>query len=130
MDKAQEEIWRWLQEMNSKWAEEGRAEGLAEYFHETMVAITPAATDRIEGGKNCVAGWKGFTKAAKIRSWKAYEPKIQVYGGGKFAVATYYFDMEFEMGGREISIVKGRDMFCLVKEGGKWMAVADQYSNP
>jgi hypothetical protein len=42
-------------------------------------------------------------------------------------VVTYYFDMSFNMGGQTINL-GGRDMFVFVKEGEKWLAVADQFS--
>lgn len=42
-------------------------------------------------------------------------------------MVTYYFDMAFDMGGHMIEI-GGRDMFVLVNESGKWLAVADQFS--
>ena len=64
---------------------------------------------------------------AKNHSWKELEPKVQVYGAGKFAVVTYYFDMSFDMGGRTINM-KGRDMLSLVNENGKWLVVSDQFS--
>ena len=40
---------------------------------------------------------------------------------------TYYFDMAFDMGGQTIKM-GGRDMFVFVKEGGRWWAVANQFS--
>lgn len=127
MDKTQEQIWKMIQEMNRAWTAENNAGALKNYFHKDMVAITPTNQKRVEGGEKCVAGWKNFTENSKIHSWKESEPKIQVYGEGKFAIVTYYFDMSFDMAGQTINM-KGRDMFSLVKENGKWLVVADQYS--
>lgn len=127
MDKIQEQIWKMIQEMNRKWTTENNADELKNYFHKDMVAITPTDQKRIEGGENCAAGWKGFSENAKIHSFKESEPKVQVYSEGKFAIVTYYFDMSFDMGGQTINM-KGRDMFSLVNENGKWLVVADQFS--
>ena len=127
MDKTQEQIWQMIQEMNRKWTVENKASELKNYFHKNMVAITPTDLKRIEGGENCVTGWQNFTKNAKIHLWKESEPSIQVYGDGEFAIVTYYFDMSFDMGGQTINM-KGRDMFSLVNENGKWLVVADQFS--
>jgi hypothetical protein len=45
-------------------------------------------------------------------------------------VVTYYFEISFEKGGQTPSF-GGRDMFVLVKEGGRRWAVADHFSpNP
>jgi hypothetical protein len=128
MDKTQKEIWKVIQEMNRKWTVENRPDELRNYFHKDMVAITATDQMRIEGGEQCVAGWKNFSKNATIHFWKELEPKVQVYGEGKFAIVTYYFDMSFDMGRQTISS-KGRDMLSLVNENGKWVVVADQFSN-
>lgn len=127
MDKIQEQIWQTIHEMNRKWTVENKADELKNYFHKDMVAITATDKERIEGGYNCVANWKNFSKNAKIHFWKELEPKIQVYGEDKFAIVTYYFDMSFDMDGQTINM-KGRDMFSLVNEDGKWLVVADQFS--
>jgi predicted PolB exonuclease-like 3'-5' exonuclease len=127
MDKTQKQIWEMIQEMNRKWTVENKADELKNYFHKDMVAITPTDQKRIEGGENCVAGWKNFAENTKIRFFKETEPKVQVYGEGKFAIVTYYFDMSFDMG-EQTTNMKGRDMFSLINENGKWLVVADQFS--
>ena len=128
--KIKEEVWATIQALNRLWTVEKRAEGLKDYFHERMVAITPTDRLRREGGRACVAGWKGFTEAATIHHWKEIDPQIELFGNGAFAVVTYYFDMSFTMGGQRIDL-GGRDMFFFVKESGRWWVVADQFSpNP
>ncbi len=127
MDETQEQIWKMIQEMNRKWTVENKADELKNYFHESMVAITPTDLKRIEGRENCVAGWKKFTENVKIHFWKELDQKVQVYGEGKFAIVTYYYDMSFDMGGQTIN-TKGRDMFSLIYENGKWLVVANQFS--
>lgn len=121
------DVWETIQALNRLWTIENRADDLANYFHANMVAIS--ATDRLrhEGGAACVAAWKGFTQAAKIHYWKEIDPRIDIYGDGKFAIVTYYFDMSFDMGGHTI-IMGGRDMFSLINESGKWWVVSDQFS--
>ncbi|NOX89264.1 MAG: nuclear transport factor 2 family protein [Calditrichaeota bacterium] len=74
-----------------------------------------------------MAAWKAFVEATNIHYWKGIDPKIQIYGDGKFAVVTYYFDISFDMGGQTIKM-GGRDMLMLVKENGKWWVVADRFS--
>jgi hypothetical protein len=126
--KTKEEVWQTVQAMNRLWAVEGKTEELKEYFHEDMVAITPTDRERREGRDACIAGWKAFVDAAKIHYIKEIDPKIQLYGDGNFAVVTYYYDMSVEMGGQVFNL-GGRDMFALVKEGERWMVVADQFSS-
>ena len=123
----EKEVWKTIQEMNKIWTEGKQIEKLNNYFHQDMVAITATDNEIIEGRENCVKSWENFTKSAKIIFWKELDPKIQIYGNGMFAIVTYYFDMSFEMNGQTINM-KGRDMFSLVKENGKWWIVSDQFS--
>jgi hypothetical protein len=121
------EVWKTVQAMNRLWTVEGKVDELVNYFHKKMVAVTPTDRLRLEGGAACVAGWKGFTDAAKIHYWEETDPRIDVFGNGAFAVVTYYYDMSFDMGDLKIR-TGGRDMMSLVNEGGKWLVVADQFS--
>jgi ketosteroid isomerase-like protein len=127
MNELQQEVWDTVQEMNRCWTsdEDNDLDGLNEYFHETMVAITPSDKHRIEGKSACVAGWQDFARKSKIHSWKELDPDVQAYGNT--AVVTYYYDMSFDMGGQTIN-TWGRDMMTLIKENGKWWLVADQFS--
>jgi uncharacterized protein (TIGR02246 family) len=122
-----DEVWQTIQDMNRAWTVEGDAQRLRDYFHKEMVAITPAGRRRLEGREACVAGWMGFVEAVRIHYWKEMEPDVQLYGDGRFAVATYYWEMSYDMGGQTIKS-SGRDMFVLVNEDGKWWIVADQFS--
>ena len=61
-----------------------------------------------------------------MNRYREERPTIQVYGGGKFAVVTYVYDMEYLEGGRTIATA-GHDMYALVNEGGRWLVVAQQF---
>jgi hypothetical protein len=123
-DPIRRDVWQTLRALNDAWTK-GNPDDLIGYFHPNMVAITATDRERLEGREACVAGWKHFAQAARIHHWRELEPRIQVYG--HTAVVTYYFDMSFDMGGQTV-MLGGRDMFVFVKEGGKWLAVADQFS--
>ena len=123
-----EDVWQTVQALNRAWTEEGNADKLNDYFHKEMVAIPGNGRNRLEGRDACVAGWKSFVKAAKIHSFKEIDPKVQLYGNGKFAVVTYYYEISFDMSGQTFT-ESGRDMFVLVYENGKWRVVADHFSS-
>jgi hypothetical protein len=123
-DPVKQQVWQTLRALNDTWTQ-GDPHDLANYFHTDMVAITATDRDRLEGREACLAGWSNFAQAAKIHRWQELEPIIQIYGDT--AVVTYYFDMSYEMGGQYIDL-GGRDMFVFVKDGGRWWAVADQFS--
>lgn len=121
------EVWATVQALNRAWTVEGNPAALRSYFHKDVVVIDPVHPKRIEGGEAAVAAWTEFVKAAKIRYWREFDPKVQVHGDGRFAIVTYYYDASYEMGGRTIK-TGGRDMFALVKDNGRWWVVADQFS--
>ena len=123
-DPVKNEVWGALRSLNDCWTK-GDGTKLSEFFHSDMVAITATDRDRVEGRESCVAAWVGFVQATKIRRWVELDPQIQVYGDA--AVVSYYFDMEYEMGGQTVK-TSGRDMFFFIKEDGQWWAVADQFS--
>jgi ketosteroid isomerase-like protein len=124
-DKTRQDVWQTLQSLNRAWTT-GKVDELKNYFHENMVAITPVDRQRREGRQACIDGWAQFVAGTtKIHHWKELDPQIQIYG--ETAVVTYYFDMSFDMAGKTI-VSTGRDMFVFVKEGGRWWAVADQFS--
>ena len=126
-EQVKEEVWQTLEALSTAWATDGNTEALKDYFHETMVAITPSDRERLEGRDACIAAWKSFVDAAEIHSWRDYDPKVQLYGDGKFAVVTCYWEMSYEMDGREYDS-SGRDMVVLVKEDSRWWVVADKFS--
>jgi len=123
-DPVQQEIWATLRAVNDAWTQ-GNPDDLAYYFHPQMLAITPVDRFRRDGAPACIAGWKGFADAARIHRWQEFDPLIRVYGDA--AVASYYYEIDFEMGGSRIE-QSGRDLFFLVREDGRWQVVADQFS--
>ncbi len=127
MNQTEVKVWNTIQKMNKCWTcgDLSELEKLAHYFHKEMVAITPTDKYRLEGKEACFNGWKSFAENTKIHFWKEKDPKIQIYGNT--AVITYYFDMSFDMAGQTVNM-GGRDMFTLINENGKWLVVADQFS--
>ena len=127
MNQVEIDVWDTIQKMNKCWTcgDPSKLEKLSDYFHEEMVAITATDKYRLEGKEACFNGWKSFAENTKIHFWKEKDPKIQIYGST--AIVTYYFDMSFDMAGQTINM-GGRDMFTLINENGKWLVVADQFS--
>ena len=123
-DPVEQEIWSTIRTLNDAWTN-GNPDDLADYFHPRMIAVTPVDRLRREGAEACVAGWKGFAEATRIHRWQEFDPLIQVYGDA--AVVAYYYEIDFDMGGRRID-ESGRDLFFLVREHGRWWVVADQFS--
>ena len=121
----QQEIWSTVRAMNDAWTKDN-PDDLAHYFHPLMLAVTPTDRLRRVGAAECVAGWKAFADAARIHSWQEIDPLIRVYG--EAAVVSYFYAIDFEMGGQRYQ-QGGRDLFFFVRENGRWWAVADQFSS-
>lgn len=123
-DPVEQVIWQTVRAMNDAWTR-GNPDDLRLYFHPRMIAVT--ATDRLrrDGADDCIAGWKGFAEAAAIHDWREIDPVIRVFG--EAAVVSYYYDLDCTLGGGRLRL-QGRDLFFFVRENGRWLAVADQFS--
>lgn len=113
--------------MNRAWTTGWHEEEFRQHIHEGAVAIVPSVPKRLEGRDAYVAGWRGFALAATIHSWQESDHRVEIFAGGRCSVVTYYFTIDFTLGGAR-QTMQGRDMFFLVKEGRTWLVVADQYS--
>ena len=120
-----DEVLAHVKALNETWTK-GDGSALRNYFHPNMVAITATDQDILYGRDACLESWQAFARSAQIRRWEEIEPQVQLYGDT--AIVTYYYDMAFDMDGENYAM-GGRDMFVLVKENGRWWAVADQFSN-
>ena len=116
-----------VQEMNRLWMETWDEEGFSRFIHPDAVAIAPTTPGRLEGREAYVAGWKGFVQAAKIHEWKESGHRVSFFCRGTCAVLSYFFTIRFSVNGQEVTM-KGRDLFTLVKQHGRWLVVADQFS--
>ncbi len=124
-DPIKAEIWAMVNAMNDAWIK-GEPDRLVNYFHADMVAVTPVARHRLDGGPACVEGWKSFVeKTTEIYYMRIIYPVIHVYGDA--AVVAYDYDIAFDVGGEEFKAL-GRDLLYVAKENGRWWVVADQYS--
>lgn len=121
---SEDEAAAFVKALNETWTK-GAAHELDHYFHPHMVAITATDRDILRGRQACLASWETFSRAATIHQWTERDMDVKVHGDT--AVVTYYFDMSFDIQVRTIRL-GGRDMFVLVKENGRWWAVADQFS--
>ena len=116
-----------IKAMNRCWTASWNEPAFRQYIHPDAIAIVPTTLGRLEGQDAYVAGWRAFCEAAVIHEWRETDHNIQIYTSGKSAVVTYFFTITFTMGGQKMTL-QGRDMFFLIKEGRKWLVVADQFS--
>ncbi|MFH1213398.1 MAG: nuclear transport factor 2 family protein, partial [Candidatus Neomarinimicrobiota bacterium] len=90
-------VWQTVQAMNRSWTIDHNPQALRNYFHPNMIAITPGDSLRLSGQAACITGWSSFADQAQIISWKEIDPQIQIYGRNRFAIVTYYWEMDYEI---------------------------------
>lgn len=116
---AREEIRKLLGNISNAWIK-GRPEELEEYFHEEMVIAGPGFKGGGRGKSECIKSYKDFITHAAIQNVKESDLMIDVWGDT--AVASYRFEMDYEIGG-ERHHDAGHDLFVFTRERGKWLAV-------
>lgn len=117
--KVQQEIWQVIQAINDAWLK-GYAEDLVDFFHDDMVIVTPDGKEQGRGRVVCIESYKGFSAMAIIKEFKDRDPTIQVYGNT--AIASYTFEMTYEMNGEYFNDI-GRDIYMLKRKDGKWLVI-------
>jgi hypothetical protein len=114
-----EAIRRLLQRINAAWRE-GRVEELYDCFHEKISVAPPGFQTRVEGREPCVQSYRDFLSQAVVKEYTESEPVVDVWENT--AVATYRWEMTWEMGGQTYR-ESGHDLFVFSREAGRWWAV-------
>jgi ketosteroid isomerase-like protein len=114
-----DEIWQILQDINDAWVND-RTDELNRFFHENMVIASPDFRKLGEGRDACVKSYKDFRSQAIIHDLHEEDAAIDVFGDT--AIATYRFEITYEMNGKTFS-ESGRDVFIFVREEEGWQAV-------
>jgi len=123
----QKEVWDTVLKINKAWAVDGDFDILEQYFHESMIAITPGDRERLEGKLVCVGGWRTFAQSVEIKYWNEINPEVVLYHDDTLAIVSYYYDISYKQRGRSVDIT-GRDLFTLIKEDGRWQVISNQFS--
>lgn len=116
---AQKVIRQLLKKINEAWVN-GRSEELEEYFHEDIVIAQAGLQPRGTGKKACVDSYKEFIRHANILGLKESDHYIGVWGDT--AVASYKFEIDYEINGAEHHD-SGVDLFVFARQRGNWRAV-------
>ena len=112
-----EEIRQLLLSLNEAWVQ-GRPEDLGRHFDEDMVIVHPGG--RAEGRETCVNSYRDFVAQATVHEYKESEFEIDCWGNT--AVASYRFDIAYEMNGGHYR-ESGRDVFVFIRRDERWLAV-------
>lgn len=116
---AEQEIKRALHGLNQAWVK-GHPEQVANYLHPAVVFASPDLRQRMIGREACLASYVDFCKLATIQDFHESACAIDVMGNT--AVATYVFEIQYEMNGNT-SHETGHDLFVFTREDSQWKVV-------
>ena len=108
-----------LRRINDAWVC-GHAADMADDLDERVVVVQPGFRDRVEGREAAIDSYREFVESAVIH-WYA-ESDLVIDTFGETAVATYGWEMDWEMDG-ERHVEAGHDVFVFRKLGARWVAV-------
>jgi len=123
------EVWKTVRGINRHWAVTEDMDSLALLLHPDMVMVSPDSKEPIRGRKQIVESYRGYARYAQTVSLVEREPSVQLYHNNKTAVVTYLYDLVIKVPSGETQQYSGRDMYTLIFEGGRWVAVAQHYSS-
>ena len=113
-----DEIRELIRRMNDAWVK-GEFDLLSSFFREDITMVHPDFVQRTEGREACVASYVDFVTQAKVNDLKLGDISIDVFG--HTAVATYSYEISYEMGGEQFTDT-GRDLFVFIRENDEWRA--------
>jgi uncharacterized protein (TIGR02246 family) len=117
--KAQEEVRLLISKMNQAWLK-GNLEELREYFHDDVAVKGPRFESVATGKEACVNSYADFVRAAKIQDFKESDIRVDPFGSA--AVATFAWEITYEMNGQDYHET-GHDVFVFARRDGKWRAI-------
>jgi len=115
----QSEIRGVLSRLSAAWREE-RFDELEDILHQSVVFVQPGFKGRVEGRTGCVNTYREFMSSAKVVDYSESDPAVDVWGAT--AVATYRFEISWEMNGKSHRQA-GRDLFVFLREDSRWQVV-------
>jgi|SRR5436190_4834569 len=118
-----EEIRLLLKRINDAWLQ-GRPEAIVatlnDCFHDGIVIKGPSFQTLGRGKEACVQSYVDFVRQAVIKKCELSDPVIDQ--SGDTAIATYAWEMTYELEGREYH-ESGHDLFVLARVEGRWQAI-------
>jgi len=117
--ETQKTVWQIVVYINHAWSK-GQVGDLRNFFREDMVIASPGLRERVVGREACIASYQDFRNMATIDSYQETDAGVDVFGST--AVATYRWEIVYEMGGQTYHETGG-DVFVFVRDGERWQAV-------
>lgn len=115
----QDEAWDIVRRINQAWVQR-RTEDLEALLHPAIVVAPPPPAEPVRGREACIQSYGEFALEARVLHFEEQRPAVEVFGDT--AVATYDFAITYEANGT-YTTERGREIFVLTWEAGRWRAV-------
>lgn len=122
------EAWNTVRTINRLWAITENMDSLGLYIHQDMVIFSPDSKDRLQRRTSIIDAYSQYAAYAQTVSFKEYNPMVQLYNNNQTAVVTYYYDLVIKTPTGETQKFNARDMYTLIRDQGRWIAVAQYYA--
>jgi ketosteroid isomerase-like protein len=117
--KEQEEVRLLISKINQAWLT-SNFEELRGYFHDDVVTRGPSLESLGKGIDPCVKSFEDFLRAAKVDDFKESDVQVDLFGSS--AIATFAWEIKYEMNGQNYHEA-GHDVFVFTRDDGQWRAV-------
>ncbi len=104
--------------INRAWLEQ-RFDELGAYFDEAIVMVAPDGVLRVTGRVDGVRTFEEFMRRATVEHFEVFDVTVDTWG--ETAVATYDFDIIFELDGQRFD-ESGRELWVFAGGGDSWRA--------
>ncbi|MBI3845468.1 MAG: nuclear transport factor 2 family protein [Planctomycetes bacterium] len=105
--------------INVAWTK-GRPKDVGRYFHPDVVFVAPGFRGTVRGRAACVKSFVEFCRVATVRRFRTMAASVDAIVAT--AVASYRFEIDYEIGGKRCS-ESGHDLWVFERRRGKWRAV-------
>ena len=125
-EEIKEEAWNTVKTINRLWAITEDLDSLALYLHNDMALFHPEG--KTVGKDKIIDDYRGYCQYAETVSMVETEPTVQLYNEEKTAIVSYYNDLTIKTPDGSVQAFHCKDMYTLIYEKNRWVAVAQHYS--
>lgn len=111
-----EDLTAWLVRYDSAWIN-ARWQALSALLDADVVMVAPGFGQTLEGKEAVLRSFQHFAHHATVRNYK--RSRLQCWGWGDTAVATFEWSMTWQAGDAE-QVQTGREVLTLVSRDGDW----------
>jgi ketosteroid isomerase-like protein len=104
--------------INQAWLEH-RFDELGAYFDDAIVMVAPDGVLRVTGRADGVRTFEEFMRRATVEHFEVFDVTVDAWGDT--AVATYDFDIIFELDGQRFD-ESGRELWVFASDSDTWRA--------